>query len=344
MPLRIENKYDSLTLEQLQKHQRDGWSVMKSPHVGNQHPSNLLCAAMGIHCNMVSFTRGDRDSNFHPHVQIRAGTQHQLYDSTTWTPFARVADGQLAELYHQTAVRKRFAQAVVTTDHELMSEDMWFTEAVLRVITQTIPNLWYRSVNSEGVVSSFRDTPPKWDLYAGNVFRFSSQNEGWIIPNRAAILHDLVWQARKSRRDIVFHLSGPQMVGYVGKHQKQLSLAYDELRRELPRLPEVLTARIVPVAQCRFVAHKDDKTAVDQFGDMIDRYERTAPDKRRYFQAEMQGLALKYPELVRPIEDGQFLSQYDLDSADDLYIPPWIKTMRLSRIHAFDAMLKRNRQ
>lgn len=340
MPLHIENDYAALSLEQIAALQCDGWSVMKTPHVGNQHPSNLLCAARGIHCNMVSFTRGDRDCNFHPHIRIEGGEQHPLYEPTTWTPFARVDDTQTAESYHQSAVQRRFRNTTITTDHELMRADMSFTETVLRVITELTPNLWYRSVSSDGTVQQHRDTSARWDTYADTVFRVSSDRCGWIIPNRAAILHDLVWQSRVSKRDTVYHLSGPQMVGYIGGHVRHLSRVYDALRRQWPDLPEVLTVRIVPVAQCRFVAHTSNTTAIDALSDAIAAYERTEPAQRRYARADIQQLGSAYPELVQPIEAGRFMSQYDVDSGNDVYVPPWLVTMPLSRVRAFASMLK----
>ena len=70
MPIVIENNCDSLSLNDLVALRAQGFSVLKSPHVGNQHPSNLACAALQLPLEMVTFTSPSKDVNFHPHLRI----------------------------------------------------------------------------------------------------------------------------------------------------------------------------------------------------------------------------------------------------------------------------------
>jgi hypothetical protein len=156
-----------------------------------------------------------------------------------------------------------------------------------------------------------------------------------VIPNRLQIIYTFVWQTLSTGRDIIFSLSGPNMVSYIGGLQTSLSYMYDAIRVELPELPETLTVYVVPVAQSRFLTHVDRRDSLDAVLDVISWYERQASEAKARAQTELLRISAEYPEFTRGIEYGDFMSQYDLKSPEDLYIPEWLLSVPLGRLRKF---------
>jgi hypothetical protein len=343
MPLNIINNDGTLSLRQLQEKMQDGCSVVKSPHVGNQHPSNLVCAALGIPFNVVTFTLAERDTNFHPHKVIANGASTQIADASVWTPFSKSDCGQTLETYHLDALRTKFPRLPVRTDMELMRTEQTLVEIVLRVITATVPRLWYRSVSGAGQVNHLSGNPvTDWNEINQDVFGLSNLSSGWVVPNNAHILFELVLQSLSSGKDTVYHLSGPQMVGYIGGAQKKLSKAYDVLRAEYPVLPETLSVHIVPVASARMVTHKGNSVAFEALEATVLWYERLDVEAKRYSGKQFSALTMLFPEFTESIESGTFMSQYDIDSADDLLISQWMLDAPLKRVEGVYQQLLRS--
>lgn len=335
MPIKIINDFTAITLVELCIKREQGYSVLKTPHIGNQHPSNLLCAALGIPLDMVSFTNGERDKNFHPHLRIEGGVGTQLYAPSVWTPFATTPCGRSAEDYHQSSVQAVFPSLTITTDLGLMKQFPELAEAVFVAATRSVSRLWYRKVTEVGQVVKCEYDNVSWGKIASNIFRFSDDRAGFIVPNRANILFSLAWQSLSSGRDTVYHLSGPDMVGYIGKQQHSLNLMYDALRAGYPGLPEVLTVYIVPVAQCRILSHRNRANDVDAVLDVIAWYEGLPADRRKEGRQALEVASARYPEFSQSISEAQCLSQYDLAAADELYVPSWLLETPLSRVRAF---------
>lgn len=342
MSIVIENDYRNVSLQELQKFQEQGYSVVKTPHVGNQHPSNLVCAALGFDMQMVSFNRGTLDKNFHPHLRIENGVATQLSEPEVWTPFASTACGSSLTKYHQDAVQKRFMQTDICTDTELFLQHEELAKKVLVTATEVLPRLWYRRVSKDGVVVKKSDAlVPCADIIMQDVFGFSNAQSGWVIPNRIQILFAFAFQTLSTGKDLVYHLSGPQMVGYIGKQQKSLSKAYDALRLELPELPELLTVRVVPVAQSRLVTHVSRTQSLQEVEEVFAWYEDVPPQERRHALERFKEVAVAYPEFTDSIEEGRFMSQYDIASVDDLAISQWMLATPVKRVLALQANLQK---
>lgn len=336
MPLIIKNKHDAISLQNIQDMRAAGASVIKTPHVGNQHRSNLVCAALGIPMHMVSFTCGTRDTNFHPHTRIVGGHAQELYPADIWTPFARLKNGMSSTRFHQQSVARVFPQTHITTDMALIQQEAALAAAVLRHATATKEELWYRRINSDGTLERiFGVTTLPETALESDVFAFTNQSSGWVIPNTAHMLFLSVWQTLSSGRDTIYHLSGPQMVGYIGKKAKHLSRAYDSLRREHPKLlPETLTLYIVPVAHCRFAVTQSQVDKLAAVDTLINWYEELQPTERKHTKERFMEVAQFFPELTTSIEHGTDLSQYDLTSSGDLVTLQWMSTAPLSRVEA----------
>lgn len=330
MPLIIENNYDHVSLMGLVQLCEQGYSVLKSPHVGNQHPSNLVCAALGIPLEMVSFTQGGRDKNFHPHVRIQDGTQTHLTAATTWTQFARMDNGHSLTEYHQSSVQRVFPHTEVLTDMQRMQQHPALAALVmLATNVKRKQSVWYRRVSVEGQVTTRSKGILSQSELETDVFQFSNQDSGWVIPNKVHMIFDFVYQALSSGRDTIYHLSGPQMVHYIADLQDELQILYDAVRQYIPALPLTLRLRVVPVAAARYVTHVRQQSAMQAVGEVLSTFDHGAVDESWY-----QQLAQQVPEVIEPITNGTFLSQYDLSSVDDLYLDPWMLQTPLRTVTA----------
>jgi len=340
MPLQIENNYDQVSLMDLVGLRTDGYSVMKSPHVGNQHPSNLVCAALGIPLEMVSFTRGLQDKNFHPHTRIQGGVQTSLYDANTWTPFAAVSEKRdvatvsffpdtyehtsTAVQYHQSSVQRLFPNTEIMTDMERMQQYPALTAAVLRATNvKRNQSVWYRRVSSDGVVTKRSKGKLSESELETDVFQFSNDRSGYVVPNKVHIIFSLIYQSLSSGRDVVYHLSGPQMTQYIDGLQSELSLLYDQVRHLVPDLPFTLKVRVVPVASARFVTTKQRRDGLTQLRAIADQL--SVDVVAREFVSQ-------YPEYTAPIESGTTLSQYDFAKKSDVIQDPDMWYMPLAEV------------
>jgi len=346
MPLVLYNNYvgpkeDPLTLSKLATIQQQGFSVMKTPHVGNQHPSNLLCAALGFHIDMVTNTIGERDKNFHPQLRIEGGASAPLYCGTVLTPLAAAPCGTPVEEYHMSSARRVFPRTTITTDVELLTSEPVLAERVMRKATEVVPRLWYRRVTACGQV--IKDSSWSYAEAAKAVFRFTDQSAGWLVPNAISILYTAIWQSLATGRDAVYALSGPDMVKYIGGLASNLSTMYDAVRREVPQLPEVLHVYVVPVAQCKLVSHRREADAVDAVVDVLSWYERQPVEVRGQAMASICDIGIRYPEFTRPIAEARFLSHYDLVASDELYVPTWLLDAPLARVEHFMKVLDKGR-
>lgn len=348
MPIVLYNNYvgskaDPLTLARLVAIQRQGCSVMKTPHVGNQHPSNLLCASLGFHMDMVTNTIGERDQNFHPHLRIEGRVGTELFSPTLLTPLASAPCGTPAEEYHQSSVRRVFPRTTITTDAELLLSETGLAEKVMRRATSVVSQLWYRKVTGGGVVMKAA-SPLCFSAIADDVFRFSNPSSGWLVPNKINIIYTSVWQSLATGRNKVYALSGPDMVGYIGGLRDKLSAMYDAVRKEVLDLPEVLHIYVVPVAQCKLVSHRISVDAINAVVDVLKWYERQPTEVRSQAIVSVKEIGAQYPVFTQPIAQASFLCQYDLVDSDELYIPEWLIDTPLSRVEYFMSVLDKGRE
>jgi len=276
---------------------------------------------------MVSFTQGVRDTNFHPHVRISGGKSTQLFDPHLYTPFATLHNGRSATEFHQQSVHRVFPLTEVCTDMQRMNLHPALGAAVLAATNQAVSGLWYRWVSTTGEVQHQSVKRLRQLELETEVFQFSSQHSGWVVPNRVHMVFDFIYQALSSGRDTIYHLSGPQMVEYIVDHTAALNTLYDAVRQRIPDLPLTLRVRIVPVAAARFVTLRSNASRLRSICEMVSTLQTVKVHEAWYGE-----LSAELPELTLPIESAQCLSQYDLLSADDLAIDHWMLTAPLSEV------------
>jgi len=359
MDFRVVPRYD-LSLKDLAALHRDGHSVTKSPHVGNWYPNNLAVASLGIPMNVYDRTIGVRDRNFHPHKIIVDGGSEEVADPAILTTHARVIreSSWFPERFpvgsrvldgHMQAIRDAVpgANCVVFTDYLRQHADRVL--AILEVATGRISGLWRRFAHTDGTITE--PTCGGWDRIAqtGGIYGLTNDEFGWLIPNELNVILDGVLQAAIHNASVVYHLSGPDMIGYIGGYAELLAKIHAALRQKLDWVPEQVELHLVPVATMRFAVPETRRQALDSFMDellaiyawrtargeeippgpngnkKIAAMESTeAKTEHRRMKSRLREAAAECPEVWYDITEGSFVSQYDLlASGTPIYIHPW---------------------
>lgn len=357
MPVCLTPRTD-VSLADLMEHSRQGAYVIKTPHVGNIYPNNLAIANLGIPLVLVDQTIGSRDTNFHPHLLIADGEHETVADADKLTAQSRITTtskrypsrffrgASLADA-HTQSLRDALKRARIQTTSERIREHADLISAYLELMTRAAPQMWQRTVTSDGDVHTMRFPPTSWEnVLRQGVHALPGFDSGWIIPNAWNILSDGLIGATVTGRDTVFSLSGPDMIAYAPRLAPDLSRWYDMLRVKLnPKLPETLTIALVPVADMRFVTTRDRAHALDALIDTylhiqaakrqagarfegLSRADRSAmihqiETERKKHLHDLQEAMQNCPEVFYRIEDANCFTQYDLLNGKELYVHPW---------------------
>lgn len=251
--------------------------VKVTPHVGNWTPARLALPQLGVSILCVDHTIGQRDINAHPHLLIKGGEAYQLSDrSDRLTTHVRVAKGcggrehmagaSLSEV-HVGAIRSLYPQADIVTHVEHMRTHEELILTVLEEVTALArTSVWWRKVDRVGMVTAYRskDIPRTWESIAQEIFPLTNREEGWLIHNRVSILIDLIQQSRMGQEPEIYHLSGPDMVRYLGNEIETVSRMYDHVRKRLNLPQETITYNLVPFASFRFATRASQALACER--------------------------------------------------------------------------------
>jgi hypothetical protein len=304
VPFKVNIRRD-LSLAQLGALRRTGFSVMKSPHVGNIYPNNLLVATAGIQLNCYDRTWGDRDKNFHPHLIIAEGRGEVIGPGDVLTTHARVTRippgvidlriGNSIVDVHMRALRQALpnADCIVYTDYLRQYGERVI--ALLEVITRGCPTIWETYVTADG-----QRLPLETSRFVGNqldrgIYGLTDSEQGLLLPNVLNILVISILECLETEVVEVYHLSGPDMVKYVSGLYGQLNSLYEVIRASgnWPKLPETLTCHLVPVANNRLAVHGQHRVAVE---DLVDTWINLQTNNQS--RAQLLGAAADKRDLI----------------------------------------------
>lgn len=353
MPFIVQIRED-LSLADLRRLRKEGASVMKTPHVGNVYPNNLLVARMGILMNFYDRTIGARDKNFHPHRVIVDGKSEEIALGHVMTTHARVTREVIGVPHiakeerivdcHMRAMQNAMpdADCVVYTDYLRHHADVVLE--VLSIVADEHPEVWEYLVTRDGDRRPFHITRGRERLLAYGIYGITDDAQGALVPNILNILLDGIIESRETGLHEVYHLSGPDMVKYIGTMLKTLDALYATVRRNSSlSLPETIIFNLVPVAGIRFAVDREHRAEVD---DLIDAWHglnagnrqrsemlRMASDKNAAIQAAAAGksqdmlrlraAAVAATHVFYDIARADTFSQYDLLRGRELYVHPW---------------------
>ena len=304
MPFEVKIRND-LSLFDLRNIHDAGGSVMRTAHVGNVYPSNLAVASAGIRMNMYDRTVGALDKNYHPHFVICGGYSDQITDASTFTCHARVNRsttigarwfplGESVVDGHMRSARTAIPQAEWFTYSDHLRDHATLVLPILELSMRETPQHWKRHVDRQGCVHEIgvatmvahdrysfersferrqRVSQPmprdRYPLVASDIFGLTNDHEGWISPNVVNIVIDGMIEAKERGVAEVYHLSGPDMVRYIGGLDSDLDTLYDLVRQRLGwfDLPETLTFNLVPTAGIRFAVVRQQHCALEALVD-----------------------------------------------------------------------------
>lgn len=251
--------------------------VKATPHVGNWTPARLVLPTLGVSILCVDHTIGIRDRNAHPHLLIKDGVAHDLSNlSDRLTTHAHVTNCTHGGLYpigtslsevHVGTLRRLYPEASIVTHSEHLRDNTEVILAVLEeVTTLSRGSTWWRKVDAEGVVTNYRsrDIPRQWSEIAPSIFPLTNEREGWLVHNRVSILMDVILQSRLGLEPEIYHLSGPDMVQYLGSEIEMISRMYDHVRKHLSLTQETITLNLVPFASFRFATRPSQAEACER--------------------------------------------------------------------------------
>jgi len=307
MPIVI-NEAESVSICELKQFASCGHSVVRSPHVGNVYPLNMLALQCGIRLNLYDRNYGRKDTNYHPHTVIIGGKQYQVADPDCLTCLAQVqsAPPSPADQYFQVgdtlvdvhtqslqaASKKQEFDGRIEVFSEYISARQKLVRKILRPAFQAKPKLWYRYVYEDQAVGpsgSFerRDPPQSWQsLCRQGILSVTSDSHGWLIPLEVVILLDAIIEGLEHESFRVFHLSGPDMIDYIDDKETVVSRLYDSVREQTSvSLPAYLRFDIVPFANMSaLVGLKEEKSSLQQviaLAELINAKERQSAETAR---------------------------------------------------------------
>lgn len=272
MPIELRTR-DDLSVNDIVRLAREH-HVAATPHVGNWTPARLVLPTLGISVLCVDHTMGSKDRNAHPQLLIQNGVAREVCDQhDCLTTHAKVTTACIHPLgtslseVHMGAVRALYPSADVVTHLEHLKKSKEVTLAVLEEVTTLSRSAtWWRKVDAEGSVTSYRrkELPSTWAEVEPHIFPLTNEREGWLVHNRVAILMDVIQQSHMGNDPEIYHLSGPDMVRYLGSEMEILSRMYDHVRTRLGFKQETIIFNLIPFASFRFATRATQATACEK--------------------------------------------------------------------------------
>lgn len=275
MPIQLRIR-DDLSINDISSLARY-YNIKVTPHVGNWTPARLVLPTIGVSILCVDHTIGERDPNAHPHLLIKDGVAHELCDRpdrlTTHSSVTRELPdmaypiGRSLSDVHVGALRTLYPSADIVTHVEYLKENRDITLAVLEEITALSRSAtWWRRVDQEGNVTAHRkkELPRTWGEVEQDIFPLTREKEGWLVHNRVSILMDVILQSRMGTEPEVYHLSGPDMVRYLGGEIEVISRMYDHVQKRLGFKQESVSFNLIPFASFRFATRTKQAGACER--------------------------------------------------------------------------------
>lgn len=366
---------DTLSINDLVSRQAQGFSVLRSAHVGNFSAYNLTIAESGIPVLAVDHNVTGVDRNYFPEsVNTHSGST--LIAATGKISCRAVAlGGQFVDELQLDSVRKAVPSAAVFTNTDYVRANAAVVSEVVDLLLAEAPRYFDRLVMPNGSTARRPDAARLLGSYGIMQLQEDPRQEGAavLLPNMADILANFAIEALKTERAIQYHLSGPDMVKYIGGLLPDLNGLYARLRATASfgaRLPAMLQVRLVPTAQAIFATTGQRRNQLDTLIAIYDaaQDELAELDARRkqFFtsdQANDNGakadllngqkrqraaietdlaecIALQPELLCGPGEPG-FITQYDALAEGGLYVPGTNRERTVGQLGTMSKTLKK---
>lgn len=367
-------KDDSVSLDDLVDLRASGVSVMRSAHVGNLAPYNMAVAEAGLPVLSVDHTITGVDRNYFPEV---AGTvDSRVTVARTGKLVCRSVTGSgdvyLDELQLRS-VHTAIPQAQVLTSTEYLSANAPVVSEIVLLARKEEPGLFDRAAMPDGSVLRRDGSADMLD--SCGILQLSddprAKRTAVLLPNAVTILSNFVIETLVSERDVQYHISGPDMVRYIGDILPVMQRLYSQLTETASYradLPKQLEVRLVPGAEARFATTRSRQPILDSlieaYGACQAETAELATERRVFFASGQAGdvntktaflqsvgrrksaveevLAeriVAMPELFVEPRTPRPVTQYDVAAEGGLYVPDITRTYSMARLALMSAGL-----
>ena len=297
------NLEPNLSLQDVVTAQQEGYSVMRSAHVGNLRGYNLAVASLGIpvllvdHNVVAQYPDDFGDRNYLPGSIVRR-------DSITPLPVNRLGglamqtttqDGQYLDQLHIASLQQAFANTSFFTNTSYVRSQESISGEIAKIALTTMPELFKRVVESDGSIQQATEAKRNYAFLADSygILQLNDdprQERGLLLPNEVDILNNFVVEALRSGRSRQLHLSGPDMKDYAMTTNLRdiLNRLYKEVlelasfRRSLP---EDIQVDLIPAAEARFASSRSQTRQLYTIFDYLSYEDRVKEEKSAFFQS-----------------------------------------------------------
>lgn len=271
--LRLEQNQD-ISIAQLQEHMRDGFSVVRSPHIGNMAPYNLALAEAGVKLLLVDHMIVTGDKTYRPNVQIAAGKPSAVTTQRDTVVFRTPSsqEGVFVDELHMQSLASAVPGVDMVSNSDYLRQNESISRAVLQVAVQEMPELFDRVILSDGTTRADASRARQLAM-AGTVAQLEddirAETEAAKAPNVADIVTGFVVEAVETQRDVQYHISGPAMVNYCAEGmaaRAEIEKLYNLVATQTylkGQLPGQLTVVLTKATDAQFLLPSDRVTAIE---------------------------------------------------------------------------------
>jgi len=356
---------DSLSINDLVRLRNEGFSVMRSAHVGNLSPYNLALASVGIPILSVDHTITGIDKNYFPE-SINSQTK-----SETIAPLGRLVCRTVADLppsrsriagdarfldeVHLNAVRQAMPGTDIFTNTEYVRSNERVVGEVVDIALNDFPEVFERLALPDGKAKQDRNAASLVKSLGVMQLNDDPRQEktAVIMPNIVDILANFVIESMSSGKEVQYHLSGPDMVRYIGGIMPDLQAMFGRLKASASfreKIPNQIVVKLVPTALARFattMARRDNMDlALQTLVNTDDALDVLSGERKKFFASSdagdkqkknnfVVGVKQQESEAIRPAVDATdrmaeffigpgepgFITQYDVLAEGGLYVP-----------------------
>jgi len=261
---------DTESLSSLAERQQQGFSVMRSAHIGNARAYNLAFANAGVSMLLVDHNVTGVDKNYCPESIIKDGKRWPIAELGQLSFRALVTEGsnkRYVDEFHSEGLRTAFPDTSIETNTSYLRRNESLVGEITRCAVASMPELFQRFVETDEAATSKDPITASRLAEQGKIIQLADDpryERGALLPNEVDILANFVIELIASGRSEQYHVSGPDMVKYMTRPKSKddprtplqiINTLYSELCLRSPlglQFPDALTVKLIPGSAAKF--------------------------------------------------------------------------------------------
>lgn len=338
---RLIERYD-MSLKDIVELDAKGFSVMKTPHVGNVYMNNLAIASLGIRMLFYDRNYGRMDKLFYPHRIIQKGKSEEVSSPDKLMTHARVErkvsnpdlrryfrSGCYVGRAHMRALKEKIPdiRAEVYTDY--LERQKETAIKFLEIWTSINPSEWNRSVSIDGEIHEVKISDWK-DVLKSGIYGLTSRKSGLLIPNIFNVALSTLLEYSTYGHNRVYHLSGPAMIKYAGQMVEPINRLFQSSVKEL-RTGRAIEMHLIPAASMVFASPASVSEEMDQCSKLIiENSGRINADKSCGAFSEASKKVSRLGYVLKSPDKGKAFTHYDISENDPIIVSDFARNQPMS--------------